>query len=334
MIEEMLGSLLGGGWFSDALEIQQRVLREFHRRAARALGSSCGLKDYAPEDLTIQRNLFSTLFLAAQRFAGLAGEKHFFYGLVNQCMRAWVTGCDNILDDEFKSVIPFDLPETGHRARSVLTIMTADRVCNGLLIEEMQAGRLTAKQAASLSCYTLRALVPSALQEHEEEAGAATILPPDEVIEQVHVPKTGLLFEAPIAPPEQMDEITPEAAHKAKAGLRAFGLGCQIFDDLVDFDDDVRASRHNFLLSLAAHATGHADGGAPTRDQVDLAALPLEAAGREACQWAGRHFRQARECLADLGLTLSDEQWTAIVMSVATLLRLPPHSREFIAEIL
>ena len=67
------------------------------------------------------------------------------------------------------------------------------------LRDETLAGRLTPEQAESLSRESLRVLVPSGLQEHEEELGVSLILKPAEVLEQVHVRKTGLLFEAPLA---------------------------------------------------------------------------------------------------------------------------------------
>ena len=106
------------------LETQRRVLKEFHARTGQVLGESCPLRPYDKKTFSIEKNLFSTLFLATQHGLGVSEDRLLFCGLVNQCMRAWVTGCDNLLDDEFKSVIPFDLKAGGYRFQSVLTIHT------------------------------------------------------------------------------------------------------------------------------------------------------------------------------------------------------------------
>lgn len=314
---------MGATIFVEAFEIQQKVLEEFHKRSAKVLGDECRLKDYSPADMAIQRNVFSTLFLATETCAGLSKERLPFYGLINQCMRAWVTGCDNLLDDEYKTVLPFDLPEGGHRARSVLIIMTADRVFSDLLLEQVAQGDLTSEQAKTLSHYTLRALIPSALQEDQEEPGAQVILTPREILDRIHVPKTGLLFEAPLIPPEQMGEVSLERSGIARSGLRAFGLACQILDDIVDLDADLAASHHNFVLSLAAHPGGKSDQNPLPRADIKLESFPIQKAREESCRWSARLFRQAREQLGAIGLEAADKEWRFLVLMIAGLLRVP-----------
>lgn len=325
----MFGQLLSIARFATAFQAQRRILRDFHRRCARVLEGSCGLKPYEPDVLHIKRNFFSTLFLAALRCAGLPPERTHFYGLINQCMRAWVTACDNLLDDEFKSVIPFDLPEGGHRFQSVLTIMAADRVFFDLVCEEMGEGRLAPRQAMELGHLTLRALVPSGLQEHEEELGAPIVLPPDELLETIHVPKTGLLFEAPLVAPERLGEIGGWRAAATKAALRSFGLACQVLDDIVDFERDLAQRRHNLFLSVAAHSNGftppitHAD-------IVDVASLPLDIALERTCQRSVDLFRSAHRGLADVGLRIGDRPWRVLVAAIARQLKVPEKAQRIL----
>ena len=309
---------------AEAFDVQVEVLHEFRGRAKRVLAGVCALHEYTTDDLSVERNLFSALFLAAQSAAGLTPARSLFFGLINQCMRAWVTACDNLLDDESKSVIPYALGNGGFRFVSVLTIMTADRILSDLLAEEVQAGRLTAERACALSHRSLHVLVPSGLQEHEEELGAASILPPDQVLEQIHVPKTGLLFEAPVAVPALLGEIGASVAAPAREGLRAFGLACQIFDDIVDFDNDVRDGRHNYVHSLAVHSNGSPRG-------AGRGALLAEPAMEKACTRALSLFADAREKLAAAGLHFSDEHWWALVWAIAGRLRLPDAAGEQIA---
>lgn len=313
-----------------ALRVHRAALREFHARAARVLEGLCPLRPYERADLAIERNFFSTLFLIALRGAGLPTRRLRFYALVNQCMRAWVTGCDNLLDDEFKSVIPFNLPAGGHRFLSVLTIMVADRVFSGLLRDEMGEGRLTAEQAKALSRLTLRALLPSGLQEHEEELGARTILPPDDLMELIHVPKTGMLFEAPITIPERLGEVDPALAARARAGLRAFGLGCQVLDDIVDFERDFAGRRHNLVLSFAVHSNGSWPPRSPTHADVSLDTLPVDAGIAKACQRSLEFFGDARSQLGPLGFCFSERQWHRLLLGIGARLRVPEQAQELI----
>ena len=201
-------------------------------------------------------------------------------------MRAWVTGCDNLLDDEYKSVLPFDLSGEGYRFRSVLMIMTADRVLCDILAEEAAVGGLSEQDARGLRHDTLRALVPSGLQEHDEETSICAILPPAELLEQVHVPKTGLLFEAPVRIARRLLPASEERLDSAQEGLRAFGLACQVLDDIVDFEGDVRAKRSNYVLSLAA-AGGNGAGKTHAYADVDAATLDMNGSASRGMQEDG-----------------------------------------------
>jgi Polyprenyl synthetase len=312
---------------ASALEVQRGVLREFRERAAAIVGAHCQLRPYRDRELALEKNLFSTLFLAVQRRLGVPQERMLFCGMVSQCMRAWVTGCDNLLDDEFKGVIPFALPEGGHRFESVLTIMAADRICTDLLAEETEAGRISFREAKELSHLTLRALLPSGLQEHEEEPGARVVLGPDELLGRIHAAKTGLLFEAPIAVAEWICAQRSRKFGRARQGLSHFGLACQILDDLVDFSRDMATYRHNFVLSLAvARGTSSCGKAACYRDVV-LDSLPLGWARETACQRSAEFFRTSRAGLDEAGMRFTDRGWAAMVRTVPQLLRVPEEVR-------
>jgi hypothetical protein len=319
----VLQQLLGVVTLADAFKIQRRILKDFHRRASEVIDGVCSLRDYEQEDLSVGRNMFSALFLAAQRCAGLASDRRMFYGLINQCMRAWVTACDNLLDEELKIVIPFDLPKGGHRFQSVLTIMTTDRVLSGLLAEEVAAGRISPEKADTVSRLTLHALVPSGIQEHEEELGARIILRPDDLLEKIHVPKTGLLFEAPIKVPELLGDVDSEAASKAKEGLCAFGLACQILDDIVDLEDDVRSSHHNFVLSQAVYSDINIRPDIVAYADIELEGLNLKEAMEVAHGRSLELFKSARSCLDSIGMCFSDKGWQVLVAGIMTRLNVP-----------
>ncbi|MEJ2202260.1 MAG: polyprenyl synthetase family protein, partial [Desulfuromonadaceae bacterium] len=237
-----------------AFAVQCDTVQAFHESCLDVLRDRCPLQPLDPKLLSLKRNLFSTLFIMATAAAGVAEEKLPFYAMLNQCLRAQVTGCDNLLDDEYKSVIPFDLPGGGIRFRSVLMIMTADAVLSRRILAEVAAGRMTEEEARRLQATALGVLIPSGIEEHEEESGGADAVPSvATMLQQVHFRKTGLLFEAPVRLAETMGDTDPERADRVAGALSDFGIGCQIIDDLNDVADDLACGKFNLVVSEACY---------------------------------------------------------------------------------
>ena len=231
--------------WAEALAIQQQTVKQFHRCCAAILEGQVDLRPLSEKDLSLQRNLFSTLFIMATGAAGVPVADLPFYAMVFQCLRAQVTGCDNILDDEYKSVIPFALPGEGTKFRSVLTIMTSDGLAEG---------RIDRVQAGNLPDSVLQVLIPSGIEEHEEESLPEQNIPPvAEILQSTHPRKTGSLFAAPILLADRLRATDPQHAAEIAKALSDFGVGCQILDDLKDIADDLSRQRHNLILSHAAH---------------------------------------------------------------------------------
>jgi hypothetical protein len=217
--------------------------------------SKVRLRPPHPEFFAIESNLFSMLFLYSYLQAGMGRSRRVFYVAVNQCLRGMVTGCDNLLDDEYKKTLDTDLPEEGIRFRSVLDIMVSDRVLFDLLIDAHQRGELSGDQVRSASAVSLHGLLDSGVQEAGEETGIRDRLAPDEVLRVVHHFKTGLLFQCPWTLPVVLEEIDPETVNRTNRALYQLGMGCQILDDMVDLASDLRKGRHNFAASLIYHDT-------------------------------------------------------------------------------
>lgn len=70
-----------------------------------------------------QKNFFSILFLATYKAIGISPERRHFYGMLNHCLRGIVTGADNILDNEYKELLPLSFPEPAIRFKSVMHIL-------------------------------------------------------------------------------------------------------------------------------------------------------------------------------------------------------------------
>jgi hypothetical protein len=226
-------------------------LGAYWKAASRILQGS-GTILFSPSEayFALKNNFFSMLFLYSYHRAGIYGDHRIMYVSINQCLRGMVTGCDNILDDEYKKTLETDLPEEGARFRSVVDIMVSDRVLFDILLNAMQRGILSRDNLLDASALSLHALLRSGAQEASEEKGITGILPPEEVLQLVHHYKTGLLFQAPWQIPRSLEVIPRTNTDSMMKALYAIGMGCQIMDDMVDLSHDIRKHRHNYVLSL------------------------------------------------------------------------------------
>ncbi len=310
MNENPLDVLKASAAWRSAYAIQRGTLHRFYELSQQTLRLACTLKPLDEHTLSMERNLFSTLFILTTGALELPPNKTRFYALVNQCLRTLVTGCDNLLDDEYKEVVPLDIAGEGTRFRSVLQIMTADAVVSGMLAEEVEAGRLDAAGAARLTQAVLAALVPSGIQEHEEESNTAKEVPrPSQMLQDIHYRKTGLLFQAPIRVVQLVESLDRLKAARLASALARFGLGCQILDDVVDVAADLANGRYNLVLSMAYHGAIASErdvvrflgGGArPTAAEADDIASRLERAAASCHRLAEGQFSDALRVMQNM----------------------------------
>lgn len=89
--------------FKDLKEELEEALYSYWNIATLILDKS-GIKVIPPgfEYISIERNFFSALFLYSYFRAGIPKPRRILYATANQCLRGMVTGCDNILDNEYK----------------------------------------------------------------------------------------------------------------------------------------------------------------------------------------------------------------------------------------
>jgi hypothetical protein len=237
------------------LEAELRAgLQQYWQIAATILqGSPVHLYPPAADTFSLQRNFFSALFLYSYYRVGIAGERRILYAAVNQCLRGMVTGCDNILDDEYKPTLETDLPARAHRFRSVLDIMVSDRILMELILNYCQVHALPLELVGKAGTTSLQALTRSGVQEASEEGGVGRRLPPREILEKIHHYKTGLLFQCTWAVPAVLETVLPPMAAVVQDALYRIGMGCQILDDMVDLLIDLREMRHNYVASVIYH---------------------------------------------------------------------------------
>ncbi len=252
--------------FNTLYDELQTGLKLYWDTAVQILNTSSIKVLYADSDYySMEKNFFSSIFLYSYFKASIPQPRRIFYAAVNQCLRGMVTGCDNILDDEYKMTLATDLPLNATKFRSIIDIMVSDRVLFSLLQQQFISNDLTLEQVQAASCESLRALAKSGAQEAAEEHGAGKILDPDFILSQIHSLKTGILFQSPWALPDLLEPLELQENHAAngkdivqdrkfiKNALFDIGMGCQIFDDMVDLSLDMKMDRHNYVASLIHH---------------------------------------------------------------------------------
>jgi hypothetical protein len=215
----------------------------------------CGVHVSPPGEsaFSLPKNFFSLLFLYSYHRMGVPPRRRVLYAATLQCLRGMVTGCDNLLDDEYKPTLETDIPGTGYRFRSVVDIMVSDRVLFHLLTDAARKGEITDDRVLAASTASMHTMTRSGVQEAAEEAGIDVILAPQAILRSIHHYKTGLLFQCPWDIPRAIESIAKTELAPLLDGLYHIGMGCQILDDMVDLGADIREKRHNYLVSLIHH---------------------------------------------------------------------------------
>ena len=207
----------------------------------------------APRLQYLQRNFFSTLFLAIYQSLGITRERRLLYGQLNHAIRGLVTATDNLLDDEYKELLPFALPAPAIRFKSVMHLLCFDRILEGVCRQAVNEGVIAAADLEPLLDRVFRAMVPIGAEEALEEGGVSEILTPAAVLESVHAYKGGKLLCLAFTAPLLLEREHLEALRLAETGIYRIGLALQVIDDLTDFREDLDHKNHNFLVSSVHH---------------------------------------------------------------------------------
>jgi hypothetical protein len=261
MMRQSKNMILNGAEIRDALGLLEEELSEalsLYWATAQAIlrGSGITLLEKPEGFLKLENNFFSALFLYSYHRAGIPRGRRVLYAALNHCLRGMVTGCDNILDDEYKKTLETDLPAGARRFRSIIDIMASDRALFSILMEAYAKNELSSEQVLKASTASLHALTGSGIQESTEEQGIESILAPQDILSKVHHYKTGLLFNCPWGIPAVLENLSADTVAPLQEALYRIGIGCQILDDMVDLGRDSRSMHHNYVASLIYHSSG------------------------------------------------------------------------------
>ena len=210
-------------------------------------GPRLGMTRYA------QKNFFSILFLSVYKALGIPRERRLLYGVINHCLRGLVTGTDNLLDNEYKEMLPLNLPDGAIRFKSVMHILLFDRFLCRVIGQMAEAGMLDSRQVYSVHAALFKAMVPIGAEEAQEEGGVREILSPADIVNSVHMYKGGKLLCLAFVAPALLEQKRRDRLALAEQGIFSIGLALQIIDDLTDFYDDIRDFRHNYLVSVVQY---------------------------------------------------------------------------------
>ncbi|MEW6500445.1 MAG: hypothetical protein ACOY8P_01180 [Thermodesulfobacteriota bacterium] len=200
-----------------------------------------------------QRNFFSILFLSLYQAIGIPAERRRLYGMINHCLRGIVTGADNILDDEYKELLPLNFPAEATRFKSVMHILLFDRMLFRIGKRFEALGTTIAGETA-LDGALFTAIVPIGAGEAQEEGGVKEIITPEAVLDTVHMYKGGKLLCLSFVAPQLLEPVAfRDRLTLADEGIYHIGVALQMIDDLTDLYEDLRAGNHNYLVSAVFH---------------------------------------------------------------------------------
>ncbi len=293
---------------------------------------SVTIGEFPEEFKSVRRHLFSVLFQSVYSVLGLSREKRILYGKLNYLFRIWVTSADNLLDNEDKLTLPICMTGRGHIMKQVIAIMAADRVLQAILDEAIRSKTLSFEKVDILSRQSLQVLLPSAAEESSEEGGIEKRYSPEDILQKVHVLKTGILFNLPFLGPNCIEEgLDWPLIKKMEAALMNFGLGCQVLDDIRDMSVDLKEGRQNYVLSQMVYQgrksdtsrlkglTGEPDSFKECLEIFDQFCVPAARLGKV---FLMRGLAQLAEC----GMALSEKEREDIAESMFFVLGLgDPH---------
>ena len=227
-----------------AEEEVRRLLREtLDERYIKRDAPQPGMLKYA------QKNFFSILFLSIYRALNIPCSRRVMYGIMNHSIRGIVTGTDNILDDEYKELLPLRFSKKATRFKSVMHILLFDRFLFRVLDEAVKDRLITLEEKYLVQQKIFEAMALIGEEEATEEGGISRILPPAEILSSVHMYKGGNLLQLAFVAPRILEKEHAAELEQVDRGIYSIGMALQVIDDLTDFYSDIRRQNHNYLVS-------------------------------------------------------------------------------------
>lgn len=193
-----------------------------------------------------EHNFFSILFLSLFKVLGIPTERRLNYGVIIHAIRTVVTCTDNILDNENKGAVFLNLGLNNTVLDNVILSLLSQNIV-GRALKNISDDEDIAEQAEE---QILDSLSSIAKGESLTAAGSLDPLPePEDIIENIHKKIGGeLLRLALIAPLKNEIQLQPQLK-LVESGILSIGIGLQMLDDVVDFQEDIIVNKTNLLAS-------------------------------------------------------------------------------------
>ncbi len=229
----------------------RRMEKEFRKRIIRLCPSDAHVRfphlQLSPQKYWA-RNFFSILFISIFEAMGVPAPRRRKYSTILHAVRGVVTAVDNILDDEDKGAVRLTI-EGGSVLPNVLLVLLHHGVLHDAITEvapDAEAGRRASSEL-------MHALFAIAQEESGEESAVETVLPPCDVLAQVHAFRGGQLLQLAFVVPEATEPSLAAEMRAAREGVNSLGLALQVLDDVTDFAEDIARRNHNILRSWVVH---------------------------------------------------------------------------------
>jgi hypothetical protein len=249
--EKPMTSLTALRGFYPSINEHKMVEEEVHRLLHETLDERYIKRD-APQPGMLkyaQTNFFSILFLSIYRALNLPCSRRIMYGIMNHSIRGIVTGTDNILDDEYKELLPLRFSKKATRFKSVMHILLFDHFLLRVLDEAVKDRFITLEEKYLVQQKIFEAMAVIGEEEATEEGGISHILPPAEILSSVHMYKGGNLLRLAFVAPRILEKEHSAELEQVDRGIYSIGMALQVIDDLTDFYSDIGRQNHNYLVS-------------------------------------------------------------------------------------
>jgi hypothetical protein len=207
----------------------------------------------------VQEFFFLIIFRGVLESVGVSPAGLELCSELNFCIKGTITAADNLFDDQDKTLLPLRAGE-GARFRSILQLLAFERLAARALLRGERSGAISSFSGELFQRELLSRMAAIGSLEGSEEAGVATVLEPERMVDLVHRVRGGALFELAFVAPRQLESsVEPALLDRAQSAISRLGTAFQIVDDLTDFEWDLAHGRHNLLVAQITHRGSQAE---------------------------------------------------------------------------
>lgn len=197
-----------------------------------------------------ERNFFSILFISIFITLQIPQKKRIDYGVIIHAIRTIVTCTDNILDKEQKGAVFLNFGLNSKVLDNVILLLLSQNI----LSQTVKSITKDDGTAVQIEKEILDSLGSIAKGENFTNAGDLDMPPsPEDIIVKVHKKIGGELLRLALIAPIINETELHRQLRNIESGVLSLGIGLQMMDDVVDFEEDIKTNKTNLLASWIVH---------------------------------------------------------------------------------